>query len=110
MSESELTAEQWCALDLAIDAGVTGMTRGSLLEAEAIPQGARMKLMWALLTMPDGLLDWSESGQRFRATQSGRDLFERRFGVRSLETSAVDRIARGLHAMRPSHAEDGEPK
>lgn len=77
----DLSSAQWCVLDLLMRARQKGVHRLNRLEIaanKAIPQGAALKLMWAALTMPNGLVVWT--GQHdFSITPAGVELFNSKF-------------------------------
>jgi hypothetical protein len=78
----DLSDEQWCLLDLlhhASEKGSPVIHRSELLQSADIPQMAAVKLTWAALTMPDGLVQWTGK-DTFKATERGLAAFRFRFG------------------------------
>lgn len=70
-----LTDEQKIILHLCMQAEKRGrdaawITRAELLEGRyasaGVPARVHLRLMWAALTMPDGVLEWSADQQAFR--------------------------------------------
>ena len=44
------------------------ISRDDMLNGKTVPVHAGMKLVWAALSMPDGVLEWSADQQKFRAS------------------------------------------
>ena len=82
MPEYKLSDEQWCFLDLLMRARATGInkiSRMEILHSPSLPQGVALKLTFAALTMPTGLV--TMHGQRdFSITEAGASLYNLRFG------------------------------
>lgn len=78
----ELSDAQWCVLDLLVKAKQCGAGRVSkleLLNAANLPPSAKVKLVFAALTMPPDLV--MLHGQHdFEITEKGEKLFDFRFG------------------------------
>ena len=65
--------EQKIVVHLAREATKTDdpwTSRADLLNGKLCPAPVGMKLVWAALTMPDGILDWSGDGQKFRLSDA----------------------------------------
>lgn len=72
---SGFTDEQKLILHMCMQATKTGydtawISRSDICDGHALPTGAplraRLRLMWAALAMPTGVLEWSVDGQQFR--------------------------------------------
>lgn len=97
---TELTNAQWYVLDLVIDSGATYIARSAILENNPFPEEVRQVLMDAVLTMPDGVLEWTPDERGFRASRYGRIIFEKKYGAKMLETSVFDRIVAAMERDR----------
>lgn len=90
----DLSDEQWCFLDLLMRAkerGVDRLSRMEILHSSSLPQAAAMKLTWAGLTMPDGLV--TMIGQHdFQITDAGVSLYRLRFGQEVKPTEVADAV------------------
>lgn len=83
MTEYNLSAEQWCVLDLLMRAkqrGVDRISRSELLHAPKLPQVAAVRLTFAALTMPGDLMEWHNGERDFSITAAGISLYNLRFG------------------------------
>jgi len=75
-----LTDIQWCALDLLMRSKQKGcpiVSRSELLHSSSVPEGVRIKIVWALLTMPDGLV--THRGYDFEISDKGMRVFNAMF-------------------------------
>lgn len=83
MTERHLSDNQWCLLDLLMrsrERGVHSINRMELLGGQSVlPMAASMKLAWAALSMPLGLVKWT-SKHDFSITEEGVTLYNLRFG------------------------------
>lgn len=94
MSERQLSDEQWCVLDLLMRArqkGVTLLNRRELMSSQ-LPDMAKVKLVWAALSMPEDLVSWVAQHD-FAITEAGATVYNFRFG-------------RGTNAANPTHVAD----
>ncbi|SRR5258708_24904968 len=85
MSAYELSDEQYLVLDLLMRArqkGVLALNRVEVLESPSLPSGAKIRLVWAALTMPKGLLTWLDH-HNFAITDEGVAVYNLRFGTAS---------------------------
>lgn len=94
---NNLSDEQWLVLDLFMRArqkGVQQINRKELLHTSALPQAASLKLVWAMLTMPDQLVK-QQTHDDFSITEKGIAAYELRFGKKAAAaptTSVVDSV------------------
>lgn len=82
---------QWCALDLLMRAkqkGASRINRHELLYSSPVPDGVKIKLVWALLTMPHQLVK-IHGEHDFEITTKGEQLFNMMFNK---PTKAADVI------------------
>jgi hypothetical protein len=83
MSDLNLSDEQWCFLDLLMRAknkGVSRINRHELLRSQALPDMARVKLVFAGLTIPTTLVIMH--GQHdFEITDEGVRQYNAKFGT-----------------------------
>ena len=80
--ERILSDAQWCVLDLLMRArqkGVHSLNRMELLSGTVLPIGASIKLAFAALTMPVGLVTWTGKHD-FAITDEGVQVYDLRFG------------------------------
>lgn len=79
---TELSDAQWCFLDLLARAkskGVTRVNRLELMNSPALPDMAKVGLVWAALTMPKEFVILH--GQHdFELTDAGLRVFNAKFG------------------------------
>jgi hypothetical protein len=71
-----LSDEQKIVLHMCMEAGKAGhdlawISRDDILAGEGMPAAAKgtaipLRIMFAALSLPDGVLEWSPDGQRFR--------------------------------------------
>jgi hypothetical protein len=91
MRERILSDAQWCVLDLLMRArqkGVDRLNRMEVLES-SLPTAAAMKLTWAALSMPVGLVTWIGKHD-FAITEEGISVYELRFGSKAVPSKAAD--------------------
>lgn len=94
MTAYSLSDEQWCVLDLLMRAkerGVERLNRKELLSNAALPDGAKLKLTWAALTIDKDLVVW-RGEHDFAITDAGISLYRLRFGQKVVPTRAADSI------------------
>lgn len=80
MPAYNISDDQWCLLDLLVSAkrkGVMHLKRAEVLGNEKLPASARVRLVWAALTMPGELI--VEEAFGFRVTAEGEQVFNLRF-------------------------------
>ena len=68
-----MTDAQKIILHLCMEADKRGrnaawITRQSMMDGKTVPVPAGVRLVWAALTMPENVLEWSADGQSFRLT------------------------------------------
>jgi hypothetical protein len=83
MPQHDLSDEQWCVLDLLMRArkkGIHALNRMEVLNSPQLPDGAKMKLTWAALTMPKALVTWI-SHHNFTITDEGAQVYNLRFNT-----------------------------
>lgn len=83
MPQHDLSDEQWCVLDLLMRArkqGVKVLNRMEMLSTKALPDGVKMKLTWAALTMPKELVTWV-GRHDFSITDAGAQVYNLRFNT-----------------------------
>lgn len=76
-----LTDEQWCVLDLLMRSRERGvpLNRLEMLHNRVLPQGATVKLTWALLTLPEAFVVWQDA-HNVTLTEAGVAVYNMRFG------------------------------
>lgn len=82
MMNSQLTDAQWCVLDLLMRArqrGVVEINRMELLTSASLSDEAKIKLVFAALTIPTELVE-IRNQHNFRITEAGVQLYNTRFG------------------------------
>jgi len=93
---NDLTDAQWLLLDLLLRAkerGLASINRMELLNAQRLPETARLKLVFGALTMPPGLITITGLGaHEFAITDAGTQLYRTRFG-RGTTPPAPTRVA-----------------
>lgn len=83
MPQHDLSDEQWCVLDLLMRArqkGVHAINRREMLSSPQLPDGVKVKLTWAALTMPKELVTWT-SPHNFAITDAGVQVYNLRFNT-----------------------------
>lgn len=79
---TDLSDAQWCFLDLLVRAkskGVSRINRMEVMNSPALPDGAKVGLVWAALTMPKEFV--TLHGQHcFEITDAGLRAFNAKFG------------------------------
>lgn len=79
---AELTDVQWCLLDLLLRSkrkGAPRVNRLELMNADAIPDGVKTKLVFAALTMASGEYVTLHGQHDFEITEAGEHLFTQKF-------------------------------
>ena len=79
----DLTDIQWCALDILLRAKQKGcaiVSRKELLHASALPDAVKVKLVFAMLVMPDGLVN--HHGNDFEISPAGESLYMLKHGTK----------------------------
>jgi len=75
-----LTDIQWCALDLLMRSKQKGcaiVSRKEMLYSAQIPDGLKVKLTWAMLTMPNNFV--THHGSDFEISAKGERVFNAMF-------------------------------
>jgi len=75
MMAEKPTDEQKLILHICREAEKRGrasawISRDDMLNGKTVPAGVGMKLVWAALTMPKGILEWSPDEQHFRLSNA----------------------------------------
>lgn len=81
MNATELTEAQWCVLDLLVGSrqkGVMMVNRLEILNNRLLPDGIKLKLAFAALTMPKEFLTW-HGEHDFSITPAGEAVFAMRY-------------------------------
>jgi hypothetical protein len=79
---TDLTDAQWCVLDLLLRAkrkGASRVNRHELLKTRSIPDGVKVQLVFAALTLANGAYVTLHGQHDFEITPAGETLFTEKF-------------------------------